>query len=223
MKQLFAILCMIPVLAGSLAAAEALVLEVDGDVEVRVTPDDEWMELEEDTIIPVGATISTGFGAGAVVEVGPNARLHIDSLSRLTIDQLIEREGIVESELELSVGRIQGEVQRVDERPTEFQVRSEVATASVRGTSFEFDGVNVRVFEGQVDLANRFNQRVSVSQGERSTTTGDPPSSGDESREADSNVNIYSSGVEERTESTVDGRESDRSTLRLELRAPTGE
>lgn len=218
MKRLIAIVFIIPVLAGTLGAAEALVIETEGTVEIRESAGDEWIPLEENTVVPTGATISTGFNAGAVLEVGPTARLHVDALTRIKLEELIEQEGLVESDIQLSVGRVQGEVRGAEDTQTDFQVRSVNATASVRGTSFEFDGVNLRVSEGQVELANNFNQHTSIREGERSSTTGDgPPPSGDESREADSNVNIYTAGVDERTEGGITGRESDNATLRVEL------
>lgn len=224
MKRIIVAVTILSLAAAGLSALEALVLETDGTVEIRVTSDDEWQPLEEQTVVPVGATISTGFDSSAVVEVGPDAQLNIDSLSRLTIEELIEREGVVESDLELSVGRVRGEVRRTEDRQTDFEVRSPTATASVRGTSFEFDGVNLSVSEGQVEISNRFNERSSVSQGERSSADEDnPPASGDASREADSTVNIYTAGVDERGESTATGRDSASATLRVNLELSPGE
>ena len=218
MKRLLATMLLMLASVGILYAAEARVLEIDGRVEIRTTPNDAWADLEEDMAVPVGATISTGFGASAIIQVGPAARLEVSALSRLTLEELIEREGLVESDLHLGVGRVRADVEAVEGVQSDFNLSSPVSTAAVRGTSFEFDGVNVRVFQGRVSLSNRFNQSSTVAQGESSSTTGDDePSSGDQSLEEESSVSIYTAGVEERTESETTTRESDETTLRLEL------
>lgn len=222
MRQRNILICFLAALfvVPTLSAVEAQITELDGRVELRGSAGEDWVDAEVGMIVPVGATISTGFGASAVLALTEDTDLRVDSLSRLTIEELIEREGVLESDIDLPVGRVEGEVRRTEERDTQFEVRSPTATASVRGTSFAFDGVNVQVFEGQVDISNRFNQRSSVSAGERSSSTGDePPPSGDAGREADSSVNIYSDGADERTESSIEGRESDRAILRLQLQA----
>ena len=218
MKRLLATALILFAGFAPLYAAEARVLETDGRVEIRMTPDEDWAALEEGMTVPVGATISTGFGASAIIQVGPAARLEVSALSRLTLEELIEREGLVESDLHLGVGRVRADVEAVEGVQSDFNLSSPVSTAAVRGTSFEFDGVNVRVFQGRVNLSNRFNQSTTVSDGESSSTTGDDdPASGDQSLEEESSVNIYTAGVEERTESETTTRESDAATLRVDL------
>ena len=218
MKQLLAALVIMLASVGLVYAAEARVLETHGRVEIRTAPNDAWAALEEGMTVPVGATISTGFGASAIIQVGPAARLEVSALSRLTLEELIEREGLVESDLHLGVGRVRADVEAVEGVQSDFNLSSPVSTAAVRGTSFEFDGVNVRVFQGRVNLSNRFNQSTTVSDGESSSATGDDdPTSGDQSLEEESSVNIYTAGVEERTESETTTRESDAATLRVDL------
>ncbi len=221
MKRLLTTLTLFMVLAAAATAGEARVLETSGRVEIRATPQEDWGPLEEGMTVAPGATVSTGFGARAVIQVGPAARLEVSALSRLTLEELIEREGLVETDLHLGVGRVRAEVQAVEGVQSDFNLSSPVSTAAVRGTSFEFDGVNVRVFQGRVRLSNRFNQSTTVSQGESSSTTGDDePASGDQSLEDETTVSIYTAGVEERTESEATTRESDVATLRLDLIIP---
>ncbi len=203
--------------AAPLGSAEARVLETDGRVEIRTAPEEDWQDLEAGTVVPIGATISTGFDAGALIEVGPEALLEVDALTRLTLEELIEEEGLVESDLHLSVGSVRGDVDPVEDVQTEFELSSPVATAAVRGTSFEFDGVNLQTFAGRVELSNRFNQRVTVRAGERSSTTGeDIPPSGDVALERDTTVSIYTAGVEDREESLIRERESEAAALRID-------
>jgi hypothetical protein len=85
-------------------------------------------------------------------------------------------------------------------------VRSPIATASVRGTDFSFDGANLSVAEGIVILANRFNEAVSVAQGEQSSAAGDgAPEQPSESAESGSTVTIsVGPGAEQPTVQTSD-------------------
>lgn len=201
-----------PVLAS---AIEARIESVDGNVEVRMNGG-EWQPAEVGMMLGNGASISTSFNAAAVLEIGANT-LRVRALSRLTIEELIEREGILESNLSLPVGRVRGEVRRTEGLQNEFNIRGTVATAAVRGTDFEFDGTNLRVFEGIVSLANRFGHSVSVDAGETSSTTGvDDPVSGAESLEADTSVSVATGGVDGEAPPTRD-RPSTDGSLRVDL------
>ncbi len=141
-------------LAAPLVSAQELVAiieEVEGTVEIQVDGGS-WEAVVVGDIVPVDARISTGFGARAVVAVGENASITVGSLTRLGIDELVEEEGVERSELNLEVGRIQGDVREADLDRTEFDLRSPVATASVRGTSFDFNGRELSVSTGVVEF-----------------------------------------------------------------------
>ena len=60
---------------------------------------------------------------------------------------------------------MRADVRRSDNMINDFQVRSPVATAAVRGTSFTFDGMRLEVVKGNVDLAGKKGGKVNVSQG----------------------------------------------------------
>jgi ferric-dicitrate binding protein FerR (iron transport regulator) len=53
----------------------------------------------------------------------------------------------------LMTGRVRAEVNPPAGMAVDFTVRSPITTASVRGTSFDFDGMELRVEEGRVRLA----------------------------------------------------------------------
>ncbi len=140
----------------------ALVRATSGKVEVLQAG--QWSALSVGASIPIGATISTGFGSTATVEIGP-AIMEIRPLTRMRLDELAEREGVVSAELFLPVGRVRAEVRRVEGLESEFRLRSTQATAAVRGTSFDFDGRDLRVLTGRVQLINQFQQSIQVSGG----------------------------------------------------------
>ncbi|AFG36318.1 FecR family protein [Spirochaeta africana] len=147
-----------------------------------------WQTLSEGDELPLGATISTGFNSSAVLEMGL-AVLEVQALTRMTIEELAEREGVVESDLYLEVGRVRADVRRVEDRRQDFRLRSPVATAAVRGTSFTFDGRNLQVVEGIVELANLRGRRSVVPAGRRSrTVAGEAPQTPQQAAQEDTRV-----------------------------------
>ena len=84
----------------------------------------------------------------------------------MRLDELIEREGVVKTELFLRVGRVKAEVRQREGLQQDFRLSSPVSTAAVRGTSFEYDGVNLQVLEGLVAIANAYGQSIAVSGGQ---------------------------------------------------------
>ena len=68
-------------------------------------------------------------------------------------------------DIHLRVGRIRAEVKPPVGGATEFTVRSPSATASVRGTVFEFDGIRLSVDEGRVHVSGSDRSGVYVGAG----------------------------------------------------------
>ncbi|MFP4644635.1 MAG: FecR domain-containing protein [Spirochaetales bacterium] len=162
------------VFSGVLGAQEDLAAvfeEVEGTVEIQL-PGESWESVEVGDAVPVEARVSTGFGATAVIAVGENSTITVDSLTRVGIRELAREEGVERSSMDLEIGRIDGEVQGADAESTEVNVRSPVATASVRGTSFGFDGERLWVGTGSVSLSNSLGQQTTVNAGEESSTNG---------------------------------------------------
>ena len=164
--------------ADGLLAQElvAVIEEAEGTVEIQVEGG-AWEPAGVGDIVPIAARISTGFGARAVLAVGENAVVTVQALTRLGIDQLVREEGVERSELNLEVGRIDGVVERADVGETEFELRSAIATASVRGTRFRFNGRELTVEFGNVHfgraiLAGVPGQEINVTGGEESSTDG---------------------------------------------------
>ena len=96
-------------------------------------------------------TISTGFGANAVLSLGTN-NLIVSPLTRMTLDAFLEKEQTVTTNLFLRVGAVRARVDDSGAKKQAFTITSPYSTASVRGTDFSYDGVNLRVFNGSVGL-----------------------------------------------------------------------
>jgi hypothetical protein len=122
----------------------------------------------------------------------------VKQLTRMRLDELVRRDGVLETKLNLRVGRVKAQIKAEEGLRNDFQLRSPVSTAAVRGTEFDFDGVNLRVLAGTMALANAFNQSANVSAGEITSTDGfTVPPAGVEALEKLFNVSISASQLEE--------------------------
>ena len=129
-KILFAaLLCCV---MASLCAMEVKVVEVTGKVEVQ--RDDKWIAVSKGDILPPGSVISTGFKSEAVIAFDETV-IKVKALTRLTIEQLFEKNGDKASSVYLDTGSISADVKPAENKRVGFSVKTPAATASVRGTS----------------------------------------------------------------------------------------
>jgi hypothetical protein len=139
---------------GSLASLfaqtqEAYIREKNGTVELLLSGSGSWRSARAGDPVPAAAVLSTGFKSTAVLSIG-NSSITVHPLTRLTIEEILKRDKDEMVNLTLRTGRIRAEVTPPAGGKTEFTVRSPIATASVRGTVFDFDTVNIQVTEGTV-------------------------------------------------------------------------
>jgi hypothetical protein len=155
--------------------AQAEFTEISGKVEVRPASGGSWIPAETGMQLARNTMISTGFNASAEIRVG-DSTVVVEPLTRMEFEEIVERSDAVETRLSLNVGRMRAQVRSTDGRSQDFQVRSPISTAAVRGTDFSFDGEELQVSEGQVAFVNNYGQQRAVAAGEKSQTTGDPGS-----------------------------------------------
>jgi len=155
---------------GLLAFGEAAVFrDVKGKVEYQLAGDD-WMPAKVGASIPQGTVISTGFKSTAALEVMGSV-IQVKPLTRMMLDELVRSASGTKTGLTLLAGKVKAEVKPSSEASaTVFNVKSPTATASVRGTGFEFDGANILVGHGDVVFSNQWNIARSVQGGEFSST-----------------------------------------------------
>jgi hypothetical protein len=146
---------------------EARLLELSGTVELKEASASGWRTAAADELIKKDTVISTGFKSTALIVMG-NSRLTVRPLTRLSLEELIQRDGGEEIALYLRSGRVRADVTPPVGGKTDFTIRSPVATASVRGTSFEFDTRHLHVDNGTVRLAAVNGQSVYVAEGQNS-------------------------------------------------------
>jgi hypothetical protein len=137
------------------AQEPAFFRELSGTVEIKAPGSAVWVSAAAGDRIEKNTLISTGFRSTAVLVLGDSV-ITVRPVTRLSLEEIIKNQGGEQVNLYLQTGRIRAEVKPPTGGRTDFTVRSPSATASVRGTAFEFDTENLRVDEGRVvySLAN---------------------------------------------------------------------
>ncbi|HTP57691.1 MAG TPA: FecR family protein [Spirochaetia bacterium] len=153
--------------------------EATGKVEVKA-PGRNWAPVAVGAKLDMGASISTGFSSTALLDLGTST-LSVAPLTRMQIVDLVAKQGNVSTSLFLRVGKVHAEVKKVQGVRQDFVLKSPQATAAVRGTEFDFDGLTVNVVNGVVQFSNSIGQYRDVPAGEGSSTNGtQTPTSGDQ-------------------------------------------
>ncbi|WP_169312635.1 FecR family protein [Leadbettera azotonutricia] len=143
----------------AISAQTAIITEIKGRVEVKEQGASAYTPAAQGQSVSTDAIISTGFKSTAAVTIG-NSTLTVQPLTQLSLAEFSASAGAEKVNVTLRTGRVSANVNPPAGGKTDFTVRSPSATASVRGTSFDFDGVNLRVDEGTVAIAGR--DRISV-------------------------------------------------------------
>jgi hypothetical protein len=146
----------------------ATMREMNGRVEVMVPESARWIPAEPGMRIEEAALISTGFRSTAILVLG-NSTITVQPLTRLSLEEIVERQGGERISVYLRTGRVRAEVRPPEAGKTDFTIRSPIATASVRGTVFDFDTVNLRVAEGRVEFTGSTGSMALVRRGEASS------------------------------------------------------
>ncbi|MCL2066482.1 MAG: FecR family protein [Treponema sp.] len=150
MKSLAVLIIMLQTAAAAFAQnGEAFIRELTGTVGVKPPGAAEWTQAAAGDRIVKEASISTGFRSMAILVVGSSV-ITVQALTSLTLEEIINMSNTETVNLELRTGRIRTDVNPPAGVRTSFVVRTPMATASVRGTSFELDALNIRVSEGMV-------------------------------------------------------------------------
>jgi len=163
MKKIILIILLFALSTFLFADITAVIKEVSGKVEIMV-PGGSWEKASEGMEISKGDSISTGFRSKAILTLGAS-QVIVKQLTRMELTELVEKEGTVRTGLNLRVGKIKAKVRTTAGLRQDFRLTSPVSTAAVRGTDFEYDGINLTVIEGTVEFANTLGQRRFVGAG----------------------------------------------------------
>ena len=173
MKSIVSAAILFAVITVGAFALDGEVMEARGSVVYRTT-NGQMERLGRGDEIPQEGTIITAFNSEAVVEF-PGWTMTVAALSRVDILEQRATETERSTNVALPFGRVETYVEPDDEVSVDFRVISPVSTASVRGTEFVYDGVVLRVLEGDVAIENNIGQTHSVRAGQTSRASDTEP------------------------------------------------
>jgi len=130
-------------------AQNGVIRELVGTVEIKRAGTANFVPARAGETIAMDTVISTGFRSTALVAIGSSV-ITVRPLTMLSLAELRAAEGTENININLQAGRVRVDVTPPTGTRTNMEVRGPSATASVRGTSFEFDTRNLRVHEGVV-------------------------------------------------------------------------
>ena len=148
-----------------------MIRELNGTVELKVPGSSSYVTAKAGDRLTQDTVISTGFKSYALVEVG-STLITVRPLTRLTLAEIRASEGKETLNVNLHAGRLRVEVNPPAGARTSMSVMSPTATASVRGTGFEFDTRNLKVKHGKVSFLGKEGNAMLVGAGFSSTVEG---------------------------------------------------
>ncbi|MDR0303132.1 MAG: FecR family protein [Treponema sp.] len=150
-------------------AQNAVIEEAVGTVEIKNSNENAFKKANNGDKIFQDTVISTSFKSFAIVKIG-STTLTIRPLTLLTLTEIQHLAETETLNVNLQTGRIRVDVKPPAGLKAATTVRGPTSTASVRGTSFEFDTSNLYVSEGSVNFGGSKGQHILVARGGSSRT-----------------------------------------------------
>ena len=144
-----------------------IIRELTGEVELKPAGASAFVPARSGDEVALNTVISTGFKGTAIIEVG-SSNITVRPLTRLSLAEIQISSGTENVDMNLQSGRIKVDVKPPAGTKTNFTVQSPSATASVRGTVFDFDTRNLKVTEGKVSFRGSRGMTVPVIAGHES-------------------------------------------------------
>ena len=152
-------------LAGLYAfSQDAFIDQLTGTVEIKHPKETSFKTANKGDKIFKDTVISTSFKSYAIVVIG-STTITVRPLTTLTLAEIQKLEETETLNVNLQAGRIRVEVKPAAGTKSIMTVSSPTSTASVRGTSFEFDTNNLYVNEGTVNFVGTNGQNILVGAG----------------------------------------------------------
>jgi len=127
------------------------ITELSGAVELKISGQTVYVPAKAGDAVAMNTIVSTGFKSTALIKVG-SATLTVRPLTRLSLSEISSSAGTETINVSLQTGRVRVDVNPPAGTKAAMSVSSPMATASVRGTSFEFDTQSLTVLEGTVSF-----------------------------------------------------------------------
>jgi len=152
-------------------AQAGIISEVSGTVEIKRAGSSSFVTANAGDHLTQDTLISTGFRSTAIIETGTSS-ITVRPLTRLTLTEIQSSNDEETLNVNLQSGRVRVEVKPPTGSRAIMSITSPSATASVRGTSFEFDTRNLYVSDGSVSFMGNRGQQVRVNAGASSRVEG---------------------------------------------------
>jgi hypothetical protein len=149
MKKTLAFLLMLGAVVYGISAQSGEIRELTGEVSVKAAGKTAFTAAKAGDKIAQDTIVSTGFKSTAVIAVGSSV-ITVRPLTRLSLAEIQSSAGTETLNVSLQTGRVRVDVKPPAGTRANTTVQGPSATASVRGTSFEFDTVKLTVNEGTV-------------------------------------------------------------------------
>jgi len=170
-KTLFVVLVFFAAVCGVFAQSGSI-QELSGDVTLKPAGSTVFTAAKVGDKVAQDTVVSTGFKSTAVITIG-SSTLTVRPLTRLSLAEIQSASGTEKLNVELQTGRVKVDVKPPAGTKANMTIQSPGATASVRGTSFEFDTVNLDVIEGKVAFGGETGAVTMVQGGESSFVGAD--------------------------------------------------
>jgi len=148
-----------------------IISEITGDVTLRHAGSTQFTPAVVGSAVTRDTIVSTGFRSTAVITVGSNT-ITVRQLTRLSLSEIQSSADTENVNISLQTGRIRVDVSPPVGTRANTRVQSPSSTASVRGTSFEMDSLNLQVLHGSVVFAGNNGFQSAVSGGASSMVAG---------------------------------------------------
>jgi hypothetical protein len=166
MKQY--LLLTIFILTGMWVSAQTAVIEhVTGAVEIMQPGENTYKNANAGDKLFQETVIMTSFKSFAIIKIG-STTITARPLTHLTLTEIQAMSDVETLNVNLRAGRVRVEVKPPAGTKASTTVRGPIVTASVRGTSFEFDTENLYVNEGTVSFGGNRGQNILIRAGENS-------------------------------------------------------
>jgi hypothetical protein len=145
-----------------------VIRELSGEVELKLAGATAFTTARVGDEVSRNTIVSTGFKSTAIIEVGSSV-INVRPLTRLSLAEIQSSAGTDTLNVSLQTGRVRVDVKPPAGTKANTTVQSPSSTASVRGTSFEFDTVKLTVREGRVAFKGVSGPTSMVKAGETSS------------------------------------------------------
>jgi len=153
-------------------AQNGTISELSGTVELKPARSASFVPAKIGDAVAADTIVSTGFRSTAVIKVG-SSTIAVRPLTRLSLAEITSESDSETLKVDLQAGRVRVDVKPPAGTRATTSVQSPNATASVRGTEFEFDTVNLLVSEGKVAFQGSSGMAVMVPAGTTSFVDSD--------------------------------------------------